>query len=115
MIPHYTEIIIDEARAYIEIYITTLTRAAQNEQILFTVIQKSINKETKNKLRNNVQDYMVLGIKSDSVALRFLITGAHTDTNITLRNIYNQINNFLKYFLKINYDIAKFNLYVKKL
>ena len=115
MIPHYTEITIDEARAHIEIYITTPTRAAQNEQILFTVIQKSINKKTRDKLRNNAQDYIVLGIKSGSVVLRFLIAGAHTDTNTTLRNIYNQINDFLNYFLLINYDIAKFNIYIKSL
>ena len=115
MIPHYTEITIDETRAHTEIYITTPTRAAQDKQILFSTIQKSINKETRDELRNDAQDYMILGIKSDSVALRFLIAGAHTDTNTTFRNIHNQISDFPNYFLLVNYDIAKFNIYVKSL
>lgn len=112
---NYGEISLEAVRAFEETYLSTPTRAAQDADMLYHCLMKSLSDSGKAKIHVWRAQFTVNGILSGNLLFKVIIRESHLDTNATAFSIRCQLSSLDTYIPKIGYDIDKFNIYVMSL
>ena len=98
-------------------YISSDTRAAQDNCMLFTCLMNSLSSSGKAKLNIHDNQYLIGDppIESRICLLKILIRDCHLDSNATSSMIRTKLSNLDEYLTETNNDILKFNNHVRML
>jgi hypothetical protein len=113
LIIEYGQLSLEEIRAFGTTYAATQTRQAQNAVNLHACLANSLSEEARIKLMTRVAEYKINGVYHGPLFLKIIIAEAHIDTRATLSFIRTNLSNLDAYMTSINFDIEKFNHYVK--
>ena len=115
IIDEYDLLTSEDVRNHVDSYLWNLCRDAQNSYQLFIYIRYSITKEAAAKVTSDKTQYLIGPQKKPSgVCLLFrLIQVATVHTRSTVNTIRKSLFSLDKYMMKVDYDIEKFNRYVK--
>ena len=98
-------------------YISSDTRAAQDNCMLFTCLMNSLSSSGKAKLNVHDKQYLIGDPPNESglCLLKILIRESHLDSNATSSMIRTKLSNLDEYLVETNNDILKFNNHVRML
>jgi len=98
-------------------YISSDTRAAQDNCMLFTCLMNSLSSSGKENLNIHDKQYLIgePPIESGLCLLKILIRKSHLDSNATSSMIRTKRTNLDEYLTETNNDILKFNNHVRML
>ena len=105
----------EDIRNHVDTYLGTTCRDAQNSYQLYICLRHSITREAADKVTSDKTQYLIGPEKNPSgVGLLFrLIKIATVHTRSTVNTIRKRLYSLENYMVKANYDIEKFNRYVK--
>ena len=115
LLEKYGDVTIEQVRTHVQLYSGVQNRAAQDCVQVFNCVMKSLTNEAINKIKHKQDEYTLNGTPSGVLLVKIIVKEAHLDTNATLTRIRNEIANLDEYMIKINHNVAKFNLHVQEL
>jgi hypothetical protein len=115
IIHNYGQLTLQQVRDHASTYIDQHNRQAQNNAQLYHCLMNSLTKEAKAKVMIWRRDYTVLNELSGACLLKIIIRESHVDTRSTVLHIREKLSSLDSYIKSIDYDIVKFNTYVKDL
>jgi len=115
LLSDYGTIDLKRIKTYEETYIDTACRQAQDSNLLYECIMKSLASECKDKVTIWKKHYFAKGLPSGNLLLKVLIRECYLDTNATSGAIRKRLSSLDTYLPTVGYNITKFNLYVAKL
>jgi len=97
------------------VYVSSDTRAAQDNCMLLTCLMNSLSSSGKAKLNIHDKQYLVgePPIESGLCQLKILIRESHLDSNATSSMIRTKLSNLDEYFSETNNDIIEFKNHVR--
>ena len=90
------------------------TRAAQNAVMMYYCIMASITEEANVKVLTETDKFIINGIPDGPCLFKYLVDVVNIDTRATVTHIRTNLSNLDSQISALNFDIAKFNLYVKE-
>ena len=105
----------DDVRDFEETYIGSETREAQDNNMLYHAIMRSLSKEAKNKILLKKKEYTTDEGPSANLLIKILVRECHLDTNATVSTIRQNLTELDHYMVTVGYDISKFNDHVRVL
>ena len=115
IIDEYGQLTMKDVRANVDTYHGTNSRDAQNCYQLYTCLLDSITKEVFLKVNADADQYLLQSTKEPSgiCFLLLLIQSATIHTRATINTIRKSLYSLDTYMIKVDYDIEKFNQFVK--
>ena len=115
IIDEYGQLTMKDVRANVDTYHGTDSRDAQNCYQLYTCLFESITKEAFLKINADSDQYLLRSTKEPSGVcfLLLLIQSATIHTQATVNTIRKSLYSLDSYMVKVDYDIEKFNQFVK--
>ena len=95
-------------------YYNQQSRRAQNANTMFYCILNTITKEANSRIINEQDNYVINGVNSGPLLFKFLMNMITIDTRATITNLRMDLTNLDSYISVVQFDIDKFNLYVKE-
>ena len=114
LIEEYGRYTLEELRTHVLTYYNQATRTAQYANMMYYCILNSITEEANNRIINEQDKYVINGISSGPLVFKFLMTVVTIDTRATVTNLRMDLSNLDTYISVVQFDIDKFNLYVKE-
>lgn len=90
------------------------TRAAQNAVMMYYCIMASITEEANVKVLTETDKFIINGIPDGPCLFKYLVDVVNIDTRATVTHIRTNLSNLDSQISALNFDIEKFNLYVKE-
>ena len=90
------------------------TRAAQNAVMMYYCIMASITEEANVKVLTETDKFIINGIPDGPSLFKYLVDVVNIDTRATVTHIRTNLSNLDSQISALNFDIEKFNLYVKE-
>jgi hypothetical protein len=112
---YYGEVTLSQIRTHAATYVFNHTRAAQDSYQLYSCLMHSLSTTGRNKIAVWKKDYFIKDIPSGPALLKVIIRESHIDTRATVCHIRAKLSSMVTYLPTINYDITKFNQYVREL
>jgi len=112
LITEYGILTFTQVKDHATTYLGQQDRNAQDNQMFYTFLNKSLTNEGKKKVLVKQAECDVQDVKSASCFLKLIIDEAHVSTNATCRTIREQLSNLDKTMRDQGSDIAKFNAMV---
>jgi len=112
--PQYEQLTLQQVQDHASTYIDE-ERQAQNNAQLYHCLMNSLTKEPEAKVMIWRWDYTVLDAPSGVALLKITIIESHVDTCSIVLHIKEKLSSLDIYIQTINYDIVKFDSYVKDL
>ena len=115
IIDEYSLLTKEDIGNHVNTYLGTTCRNAQNSYQLYICLRHSITRKTADKVTSDKTQYLISPEKHPSVVglLFWLIKIATIHTWSTVNTIRKRLYSLENYMVKANYDIEKFNRYVK--
>jgi len=114
IIEEYGRYTITDLRTHVETYYDQATRTAQYANMMYYCILNSITENANNRVINEQDQYVINGISSGPLLFKFLMNVVTIDTRATITNIRMDLSTLDSYISVVQFDIDKFNLYVKE-
>jgi hypothetical protein len=119
IIKNYGTLTLGQVTRWERRYIATPSRAAQDTYMLYQCLMASLTPEAREKIMIWADQYSIEvgGNSYDSgvALLKVIIRESHLDTNATTNSIRTKLSSLDSYIATVNFDIGKFNQYVKSL
>ena len=115
MLRNYGTMSLDCITAHEKSYINLSTREAQDTNLLYECLMNSLDPDARAKVIIWRDDYWCTDLPSGNLILKIIIRECHLDTNATIAGIRNRLSSLDSYISTVDYDIRKFNMYVKSL
>ena len=95
-------------------WITQQTRAAQNAVMMYYCIMASLTDDANIKILTETDKFTLQGIPDGPSLFKYLVDVVNIDTRATVTHIRTNLSNLDIQVSALNFDIEKFNLYVKE-
>ena len=95
-------------------WITQQSRAAQNAVMMYYCIMASLTDEANIKILTETEKFTLQGIPDGPSLFKYLVDVVNIDTRATVTHIRTNLSNLDIQIATLNFDIEKFNLYVKE-
>ena len=125
LIHNYGEISYERILRHEQSYIATHTRNAQDTDMLYKCLMKSLSRQGRLKVQNERTRFVVHlpgtnpggneAYHSGALLLKIIIDKSSTDSNAVATVIREQMTTLKEYIVKVNYDIEVFHTHVKSL
>ena len=112
---NYRTVSMDCIKDHEETYIDLPTRYSHDANLLYECLMNSLDLNARAKIIIWKEDYWCKDFPSGNLLLKVIIREWHLDTNVTISGIRNRLSSLDSYLPTIDYDISKFNMYVKSL
>ena len=112
LVTEYGRITLTQIRAYETTYVNTPTRGAQDNNMLFICLMRSLSTEGRNKVVLHRKEYHLGSRPTAAMLLKIIIRESHVDTNATSSTIRQQLGQLDIYIGTVGHNIIKFNEYV---
>ena len=112
---YYSAISLEDVVAHASTYINQHSRVAQDNNILFEALWKSLTQSAKDKVVIWQDDYTINGRKSAAVVLKIITRESEVDTQATAPFIRSQLADLAPAMESVGSDIEKFNQHVRTL
>ena len=93
-------------------YSSKISRASQDDTMLFNLLMNSISSDGKKKVMGQSKDYKIGPSYSGICLLKVIVGICHIDTNASNTVIRMNLTNLDRYMVTVSHDIIKFNEYV---
>jgi len=113
MLTLYGQIDLQRIKAFEEQHIKEPLRRAQDTNMLYKCLMKSLSSEGKSKILIWEKDYRIGEYVSGTMLLKVIIRESHIDTNGTTAQIRTKLSQLDDYLPTLGYDINKLNQYVQ--
>ena len=114
LIEEYGRFTIEELHAHVMTYYNQPTRTAQYSNMMYYCILNTITESANYRVINEQHNYVINGISSGPLLFKFLMNMVTIDTRATITNIRMELSSLDSYISVVQFDIDKFNLYVKE-
>ena len=111
----YLAISLEDVIAHARTYIDQHSRVAQDNNILFEALWKSLTQSAKDKVVIWQEEYTINGRKSAAVVLKIIIRESDVDTQATASFIRSQLADLAPAMQSVRSDVEKFNQHVRTL
>ena len=115
IVEEYGTISFEILKEHEDTYVTSQSRVAQDNRMLYACLMNSISKDAKKKITIWRELYTLNNYFSGLLLLKVLIRESHLDTNATVTMIITKLSNLDVYIHTIGNDITKFNGYIRVL
>ena len=112
---YYAAISLEDVVTHARGYIDQQTRVAQDNNILFEALWKSLSQSAKDKIVVWQDEYTINGRKSAAVVLKVITRESDVDTQATASFIRSQLADLAPAMQSVGSDIEKFNQNVRTL
>ena len=111
LLTNYGQVAMGHLREWVETYIDTESREAQDDVQAFFSLRESLSSSALTKLNLYKSEYTVGSIPSGVLFYKVILRESHLDTNATALTIRTQLGSdaLTKYLGEVSYDITKFN------
>lgn len=113
MCTHHGQFTLDYLRAFASTYIGSQSRAAQDDNMLYEALVKSLTEDAYDEITDYLDDYTVNGTKCGLLLLKVIIRESTTDATIAPDTIRQELANSPLKFRELGYDVTKFNSWVR--
>ena len=110
---HHREIPKDVLKAYVNSYMGTTTRAAQDDNILMVLMQHSLSKKAYRSISLNREDYTVNNTNSGLLMLDTILDESAVEANLDPQIIHIEIAKSVSKFQELNYSVTDFNDWIR--
>ena len=93
-------------------YSSKISRASQDDTMLFNLLMNSISSDGKKKVMGQSKDYKIGPSYLGICLLKVIVGICHIDTNASNTVIRMNLTNLDRYMVTVSHDIIKFNEYV---
>jgi hypothetical protein len=114
LLTEYGQITLKQVVDHVETYSGQQGRQAQDSKMLYECIMASLSVKGRNKINVFRKDYTVDNQVSGTALLKVIIRESHIDTRGSVRHIRANLSSLPTYLATVNYDIIKFNQYVRE-
>ena len=114
LIEEFGRYTLEELRAHVLTYYNQPSRTAQNANIVYYCIINTITEDANSQIINEEARYVIDGINSGPLLFKFLMNVVTIDTRATITNLRMDLSSLDSYIGVVQFNIDKFNLYVKE-
>jgi len=116
LLSHYGSISVQQVRDHASTYIGQTAgaqgRKAQNSQMLYTCLSRSITFEARSKIITRKSKYTINGTLIGSLFLKVLIAAIYVDTRATSAHLCLNLSHLDIYIGTVEFNVTLFNEYV---
>ena len=106
------EISVELITAHANTYLGTQTRAAQDDNMLKTLLLASLSEEAYATVMSDRQDFQVQGVECGLLLLKVILSHSAVETTVDPDLIRTQLSRSAAKFAKLNYDVSSFNKWI---
>jgi hypothetical protein len=114
LIEEFGRFTLEELRTHVLTYYNQPSRTAQNANMMYYCIINTITEDANSRIINEEARYVINGINSGPLLFKFLMNVVTIDTRATITNLRMDLSSLDSYIGVVQFNIDKFNLYVKE-
>ena len=115
LLTHHGQLTLEQIRAFDRTYISSGTRAAQDNYAMHRCIRNSVKKNTLQRIGVWSEDHHIAGNASGNCLFKVVVRESGLDTKTTTSFIRQSLTSLDKHMSSIGDDVLKFNTHVKGL